>query len=206
MRAAGLQLRNASDEYHRQLIAALNRREKVGARFANLSMVDLHLAFHAALTEMASARDYLAQVAARRVSAPSRIDALNRLRDWVGRAVNTTAAQSDPLIAALLQASDASSADPWLSDITEYRNLFLHREHIGAGQMANRLMVQERETPAGPVRTLVMTINVRPDAEVTCDALTRFADLYVRLGRLAHFAAPLAPYEAKAPEFVVADP
>lgn len=204
LQAAGLQLRNASDEYHKQLVAALSRGRKVGARFANLAMVDLHLAFHATLTEMASARDYLARVAARRVSAPSRIDALNRLREWAGKATSATAL-SDPLVIHLLEASDASSTDPWLSDITEYRNLFLHREHIGAGRMANRLVVQETQSRVGPVRTLVMAINVRPGVEATCDALTRFADLYVRLGRLAVLAASLAPYEAKPPEFVVAD-
>jgi hypothetical protein len=60
LRAAGLQLRNASDEYYKQLVAALASGRGVGLRFKNIPMIDLHLAFHSALSEMTSARDYLA--------------------------------------------------------------------------------------------------------------------------------------------------
>ncbi len=199
LRAAGLQLRNASDEYHTQLVAALMRNQRVGGRFKNLSMLELHLAFHSVLAEMASARDYLAQVAAGRVNAPKRIDALNRLKDWVEKPVNFTA-RRDTLVVRLLEALDSSNPDPWLADITEYRNLFLHREHIGA--MAEWLVVEERESLVGHLRTIVMAINVRPPDEATCDALTRFVDLYGSLCRLADLAATLAPYSATPPAFV----
>jgi hypothetical protein len=57
-------------------------------------MLDLHLTFHSVLTEMASARDYLAQAAARRVNAPDRIDTLNRLKEWVDRPVNSQQSRS----------------------------------------------------------------------------------------------------------------
>lgn len=202
LRAAGLQLRNASDEYHKQLVAALARGERVGPRFANIPIMDLHLAFHSVVTEMASARDYLAQVAARRVNAPTRIDALNRLKEWVEKPANA-AAQNDPLVVRLFEASDLAMPDPWLADITEYRNLFLHREHIGA--MAKWLVVQEQQSPIGPVRTIVMAINTRPQAEGTCDALARFVDLYGRLCRLADFAATQAPHAATPPAFIAMD-
>jgi hypothetical protein len=202
LRAAGLQMRNASDEYHRQLLSALARGQKVGTRFANIPMMNLHLAFHSVVIDMASARDYLAQVAARRVGAPSGIDALNRLKQWVEKPVNA-AAQNDALVARLLEASDLTKPDPWLADITEYRNLFLHREHMGANETANRLAVEERESPVGPVRIIAMAINVRPGIGATCDALRRFVDLNGRLCRLADFAATLAPYPATPPTFVV---
>lgn len=202
LRAAGLQLRNASDEYGRQLEAALAGGRRVGGRFTNLPMVELHLAFHSVLSEMASARDYLAQVAARRVGAPDRIDALARFRDWTGRPANS-AALNDALVTPLFEASDVATPDPWLFDIGEYRNLFLHREHIGA--MARWLVVEERDGPLGPVRTIAMAINTRPGSETTCDALTRFVDLYGRLCRLAEFAAPLAAFEAKPPAFGTAE-
>jgi hypothetical protein len=101
LRAAGLQLRNASDEYNKQLEAALARGQEVGSRFSNLAMDDLHLAFHALLSEMGSARDYLARVASLRVNAPDNIDALARLRQWTERPVNS-AALSDALVQRLL--------------------------------------------------------------------------------------------------------
>jgi hypothetical protein len=90
--------------------------------------------------------------------------------------------------------------DPWLADITEYRNLFLHREHIGA--TAKWLVMEERESPIGPVHTIMMAINTRSGAETICDALVRFVDLYAKLCRLADFAATLASYAATPPAFV----
>lgn len=182
--AAGLQLRNASDEYHKQLFAALASGRKVGARFSNMRVIDLQLALHAALVDMSSARDYLAQVAARRVNAPSKIDALSRLVGWLKKPANA-AAKRDVLVAHLLAASDPTTTDPWLADITDYRNLFVHREHIGAGKAANRLVLQERQSPVGAVRTITMPMQIRPGAQVTRDALTRFFDLYRKLCGLA---------------------
>ena len=199
LRAAGLQLRNASDEYHKQLLAALTSGQAVNRRFRNIPMDDLHLAFHSVLTEMASARDYLAQVAARRVGAPDSKDSLARLMDWAEKPVNA-AALSDTLLSRLLEVSDPKAPDPWLADITEYRNLFLHREHIGA--MAKWLVMEERESPVGPVHTIMMAINTRPGAATICDALVRFVDLYARLCRLAAFAATLVPYATTPPALV----
>jgi hypothetical protein len=114
LRAAGLQLRNASDEYNKQLEAALARGQQVEIRYSNLPMDDLHLAFHALLSEMASARDYLARVAGRRVNAPDNIDALARLRQWTERPINS-AALNDTLVQRLLETSEATASDPWLS-------------------------------------------------------------------------------------------
>jgi hypothetical protein len=199
LRAAGLQLRNASDEYHKQLLAALTSGRRVGTRFAISQIEDLHLAFHSVVSEMASARDYLAQVATRRVGAPEKKDSLARLKDWAERPVNA-AAQNDALLARLLEASDDKAADPWLADFTKYRNVFLHQEPIGV--MAKWLVVEERDSPVGPVRSIRMAINTRPGAATACDALVRFVDLYARLCRLADFAVALAPYAATPPAFV----
>jgi len=198
LRAAGLQLRNASDEYNKQLEAALANGQQIGLRFSNVAMDDLHLACHALLSEMASARDYLARVAGLRVGAPDNIDALARLRQWLSRPVNS-AALRDPLVQRLLLDSDSTSSDPWLHDVGEYRNLFLHREHIGA--MAPWLTLELRDSPIGQVRTIAMAINVRPGDPHTCDALTRFVDLHTRLCRLADFGAQLAPFDATPPAF-----
>lgn len=193
LRAAGLQLRNASDEYNKQLEAALAGGRQVGTRFSNLAMDDVHLAFHALLSEMASARDYLARVAGLRAGAPDNVDALARLRQWASRPVNA-AGLSDALVQRLLEASDVASSDPWLHDVGEYRNLFLHREHIGA--IAPWLVLEQRDCPAGQIRTIAMAISERPGAQITCDALTRFVELHARLCRLADFAAQLAPFDA----------
>jgi hypothetical protein len=196
LQAAGIRLRDASDEYHKQLMAALKRGKRVGGRFKNSPMLDLHLAFHSALTEMAGARDYLAQFACRRVNAPAKIDALGRLQEWVSKPINASA-KSDALVLRLLEASDCGSSDPWLADITNFRNQFLHREHMGASEPSNWLMVEERESALGKVRTITMAVHVRPGDQAICDALARFVGLYANLCRLADFAGTLAPYPAK---------
>ena len=92
-----------------------------------------------------------------------------------------------------------SGAYSQLADITEYRNVFLHRDPIGA--MAKWLCLQEHEADFGPVHTIKMEIDVRPGAGATRDALTRFVVLYNQLCRLADFAAPLAPHAATPPNF-----
>jgi len=76
----------------------------------------------------------------------------------------------------------------------------LHREHMGA--TAKWLTLEEHDSSVGPVRTVNMSINVRPGAAAMCDALTRFITLYNELCRLADFAATLAPYAAEPPHFV----
>ena len=201
IRSAGLQLRNASNEYHRQLFAALSSGQSVGRRFSNVPLSDLHLSFHSLLSEMGSTRDYLAQMAARRVNAPTKIDALNRLTDWLGKRANASAA-SDPLIAALLQAIDTSGPDPWLHDVGEYRNLFLHREPLGANDHARWLKLTEASSRYGLVLQLTLEIGLRPGNPQTCDGLSRFVDLHDQLCRLADFAATLAPFPAEPPAFV----
>jgi hypothetical protein len=108
---------------------------------------------------------------------------------------------SENTVARLFEASNPAGPDPWLADITMYRNLFLHREPIGA--MAEWLVIQQIDSRIGPIRTVQMAINVRPGADAMCDALSRFVDLYARLSRLADFAARIAPYAARPPNFVL---
>lgn len=202
IRAAGLQLRNVSDQYHKQLVAALKRGDKPGTRFANVALTELHLACHSLLSELGSARDYIASVAARRVGAPDKIDALSRLKDWAGKSVNA-ATVTDPFVARLFADSDEAAADPWLADIGNYRNLFLHRQPLGANDRANRLSLNERKCEFGAVRTIYMEVEVRPSGSACCDALTRFVDLHARLCRLADSAAPWAAYPPLVPHFEV---
>jgi hypothetical protein len=188
LRAAGIRLRDASDEYHRQLVAALARGEAPGLRFSNFALTDLHLAFHSLLSEMGGARDYLASIAARRVGAPPGIDALNRLAGWVAKPAGRSAA-GDPLVAAMLAAWDKSGLDPWLHDLGEYRNLFLHREPLGASERARWISLAERAGPLGRILLVQMQVEARPGTLQTCDALERFVDLHARLCRLADLAA-----------------
>jgi hypothetical protein len=197
LRAGGIRLRDASDQYHLQLVAALSRKQKPG-RFQNVALRDLHLAFHSLLAELASTRDYLASVAGTHVGAPDNIDALNRLTSWLQKPAGQTAL-SDPLISALLKASDKSEPDPWLSDLTDYRNMFLHNEPLATNEHARWLSIVESATVHGNVMLIEMQIPFRRDLPNTCEALRRFVDLHARMCRLADFGAKHAKHAPQVP-------
>lgn len=198
LRAAGLQLRNASDQYERQLVAALERGQKAGRRFSNTALTELHLACHSVLAEMASARDYLASMAARRVNASANIEALNRLQDWLGKPANAPA-NDDPLVRALKAATD-KSADPWLTDLGDYRNLFLHRQPMGADEHARFLTLELCAGPVENAHVISMKMAQHQGSAETCEILCRLVELHRKLMRLADFAASTAPYPAEPPQ------
>jgi hypothetical protein len=106
-------------------------------------------------------------------------------------------AKDDPAVALLLEASDRARPDPWLYELTDYRNTFTHREPFGANEQARALFIEERPTAELPVRLLRMHIPLRAGSPETCDALDRFVGLYGLLCRLAH---ALVPHAKHAPE------
>lgn len=184
LRAADLHLRSISDGYNAQLRAAIRRGQTPGGRFSNLALMDVHLACHSLLAEMGAARDYMSAIAARRVGAPSRIEALSRLQDWAAKPVNRSAL-SDPFLVALLAASDETGGDAWLGELGEYRNLFLHREPMSANDSAKWLTLHERRTAYGAIQTITMELTSAEGSSPPVDALTRFGALHGRLARLA---------------------
>jgi hypothetical protein len=188
LRAAGIRLRDTSDEYHRQLVAGLVRRQEPGRRFQNVAISDLHLACHSLLSEMGSARDYLAAIVANQIGAPSNIDALSRLTNWIDNPAGRSHA-NNPTVSAMLDAWDKSKADPWLYDLTEYRNVFLHREPLGANNQARWLSLIECESHFRKVFSAQMLLLVRSGSTQVVDGLTRFANLHGKMCRLADFVA-----------------
>ena len=194
--AAGLHLRALSDEYNKQLMVALEQRRPANTRYGDLSLIGLHLACHSLVAEMSSARDYLAQIAARRCAAPLRVDSLAKLVEWSQKPSNAAAA-SDDLVKVLSDPWDKSAVDPWLWDITDYRNRFLHREPLTMEEGARYIVLREHTTPTVIVRTMNMEITLRDGSDQTGDALVRFADLCGRLFVLADVAATFAKYKPK---------
>lgn len=200
LRAAGIQLRNLSDCYHEQLMGALRRNAVPGRRFANVAMGDLHLACHGLMADLGSARDYIAALAARHVGAPPKIDALNRLAEWAAKPVN--AERTDELVRELVAAFGRDGGDPWLWELGEYRNTFLHRLPLGLAEGANRLLVRELQTRYGAVRSISMEIEAPLGSGTFEDALARFVRLGARLEELARRAINFAAHPATPPVFV----
>lgn len=202
LREAGIRLRDASDEYHRQLRAALARAQPVGRRFSNIPLSDLRLAFHSLLAAMGSARDYLAGIAGLHAGAPANVNGMARLIDWADKGANA-AARSDPLLAAILAAWRPADGDRWLFDIGEYRNLFLHREPLGATDAARWMTLVERGTVHGPIRELQLLVPSSAGASTSIDALKRFVELSTRLCTFCNQALSHARYSDAPPHVTI---
>lgn len=199
LNAAGIRIRDASDCLHAQLHAAIIEERKPGQRFKNIPLLDLFLAFHSLMSEMASARDYIAQFAARKLGAPKKIDSLNFFEGW---AVGSTGATTDPLAAALLGSREAGADNAWLAELTEYRNIFLHRMPIAAMKNVS-LVIVERQVEQIAMRFVEMHIPDLVSGSGTCDALPKFVGLHQNLLNLAAFAADHTGYSTAPPAFVV---
>lgn len=198
--AAGIRLRDASDHHHDQLMAALAEGKSSGNRFTNIPVSDLQLAFHSVLSELASARDYLAKMLAVALCAPARVDALARLKDWLD-ASSRANLRTTPVVSDMLAAYDPASPDPWLHELTEYRNLFLHRQPMGR-RGAGWLQYQEREHDGLIVPTVTMPLAEDDPFAPGADALLRFVGLHRKMTNLLNKAADVAPHPATFPRFV----
>jgi hypothetical protein len=204
LRAVGIRLRDASDGFNNQLVAAVADGRKVGNRFTNIAATDIHLAFHSVLSELASARDYLAAALAYRLGAPPKIDAMNRFADWLAKSANA-AHKNDNVVARMLAAYDSSSQDPWLYELTEYRNEFLHRSPFGTAR--NEHLMKLLIKKIGEVQCPVLHMPLSADDRWAPgeDALRRFVTLSRRMDDLLAMAAAAAPYESTPPHFIVSD-
>jgi hypothetical protein len=198
--AAGIRLRDASDRYHDQLMAAIDRKAEPGKRFSNIPMRDLQLAFHSVLSELASARDYLATALAFELGAPEKIDAMNRFADWVG-AASRLDLQSRPVVSEMLAAYDKSGNDPWLYELTEYRNLFLHRRPL-ASAAARWLRYDLKDSQPFAYPFIQMPLGAEDPSAPGRDALTRFVGLYRQMVKLLGLAATHSPHDNALPRFV----
>lgn len=202
LHAAGIRLRDASDGYRAQLLHAVETNCKDGRRYANIPMRDIQLAFHSVLSELASARDYLAKLLAGRLGAPQSVDAMSRFAGWLDKAQQAHL-RSEPVVAEMLAAYDAASTDPWLHQLTEYRNIFTHRQPMGStGQP--QFMVYGVVTVADiQYPRITLPLSDGDAAAHGQDALTRFVGLYRSMTSLAKLAVAHAPYSAELPSFEV---
>ncbi|TVV74693.1 hypothetical protein [Sphingomonas solaris] len=192
--AAGIRLRDASDQYHGQLHQAIQEGTKVGHRYSNLQAFDLHLAFHSLASEMSSARDYLATAFSERLGL-AKIDSLAKLVHMKG-----LQARSDvighPVLGEMLRAADPAQPDAWLVSLGEYRNKFLHREPLIGSAEGARLELGLHNADNVHVQTVQLVL---PDGN---DALSTFTDLYERLLLLLELASRHAGHSSE-PERIV---
>ncbi|WP_282296163.1 hypothetical protein [Stenotrophomonas sp. PS02289] len=201
LRVAGLRLRSTSEGYHDQLRWALRARTPVGRGFSNVAVLDIYADIHSLLSELASARDHLARIAAVHVQAPEKIDCLARLEEWVK---SNKAAGSEPLVAALLTASGTKESPSWLRRLTEFRNEVTHRIPLAANSRVSELLLECQTTRLGRIFTIRLG-KIRANgggATAGVDPLAEVAELSRKMEVLLRSASRLAKYQPSFPTFI----
>ncbi len=203
LRVAGLRLRDISNEYHSQLKWALLENRKSGNWFSNAALLELYADFHSLLTELASARDHLAKLAAIHAGAPDRIDNLARLEDWLknpGDEYLTT----QPLVALLQSASGTKSKPNWLRRLGDIRNEMLHRIPMGANKSVSALVLQDINTSQGIIKTIRLADphNKKQSLVNDPEPFIELSQLSASLEMLCRAAWKYAKYPPELPNFV----
>jgi len=124
---------------------------------------------------------------------------MNRFVDWIG-AASRSDLRDKPVVAEMLAAYDKQGSDPWLHQLGEYRNLFLHRRPL-ASDAARWLRYDEKHRDGIVYPFIEMRLGAEDPSAPGEDALTRFVGLYRQMSRLLGVAATHAPYDTTLPHF-----
>lgn len=191
LRASDIRLRDLSDGYGAQLLAAVRRGQKVGELWDNIATADIHLAIHSLVSEMSAARDHLARIVGLHIGAPTSKDSLARLLKWI-EAASRHHLLEVPIVERLFRGWRGDSGDRWLFELSEYRNSYLHRRPLGAQGINSALRLTVQQSPWGEIRRLEMPIPVDEAELKTVDGLERFVLLHRNMVRMAADLAEMA--------------
>lgn len=195
--AAGVRLRDIARAHNEQLGWALLGHMKPGSRFSNMAMTDLYLAFHALASELCSARDHLAHIAAMCCGAKESVDSMAYLERWLSKPVNAACADH-PLVALLISQMGTKETPGWLRVLGDVRNTMLHRQPMAADPATDALRVSEVPTRKGPLRTLRL-VPMDDDIPEGLDPFAQLVGFYNQFETLAIQASLLVPFKADVP-------
>lgn len=205
LRSASLRLRDVSNLHKEQLEWALLRHRRSGERFANIALHDLYLSMHSLLAEMCSARDYLVQLAAKRIGAKPGTDSLAKLQEWLKKEKNRSA-RDDAMIQLLTNAVGSKESPGWLAQLGEMRNMFIHRQPMAAHPDSAALLFRSIATKHGFLPSVRLSRYARGEKFVEGeDPFVTFLRFWLGLEALSQASVLLSPYAAEHPCFVVAD-
>jgi len=92
-----------------------------------------------------------------------------------------------------LGSREPAAPNAWLSELTEYRNLVVHKTPLAAVPEAGALVVVERSVEEAAIRTIEVPIPDIASPGSSCDALTKVVALHEKLLGLARLAVERAP-------------
>jgi len=202
MQMASLRLRDVARHYREQLEWAVRDRIAPGKRFSNVAMLDIYADFHSLASELASARDHLARIAAIECGAPDKIDCLAWLKTWANKPVNSAAAAA-PMIS-LLMSQIRDEPPSWLVRLGAIRNEMIHRIPMAASKASAFFRLDQRITTVGPVALLRLVASPKDALEVpSIDPLIELTQIANDFELLARDAWKMAKYPAELPSVVL---
>ncbi|SEE72965.1 hypothetical protein [Pseudomonas migulae] len=203
MQAAGIRLRDIALLHHDQLIMALEQPSRVGMGFSNIQMLDLYLAFHSLATELCSARDYLARLAAMHIRAKDSVDNMPRLEDWLKKAAHKDQIK-EPLAQLMMNAWGSNESPGFLRTLGDLRNKMVHRQPMSANPESAMLKTKETATDFGPILTIRLAPKQSEESGInaTPDPFEAILQLSQQMEKLSTQAADLAKYEPEIISFL----
>lgn len=196
MQAAGIRLRDIALLHHDQLIMALEQPSTVGRAFSNIQMLDLYLAFHSLATELCSARDYLARLAAMHIQAKDSVDNMPRLDDWLKKSAHKDH-NKEPMVQLMMKAWGSPESPGFLRTLGDLRNKMVHRQPMSENPESAVLRTRKTATEFGPILTIRLTPNHSDDSAIDSapDPFEAILQLSHQMEELATSAANFAKYE-----------
>src|ERR1700733_2372253 len=126
LRTSAIRLRDISREYVFQSRIAAREGKPNGHRFANIEIFDLFAALHSFLTEMCSARDYLAQFISRHVLNDPKHAAMHSLYE----SLKKNGTEPSSIRDLILSAYNSGKPRGWPGQPSWLRNQNVHEEPI----------------------------------------------------------------------------
>lgn len=204
LRTSAIRLRDISREYAFQTRIAVREAKPNGHRFANVEIFDLFVALHSFLTEMCSARDYLAQFISRHIFKDPKHTTMQTLYRSLKK--NSTAPSS--IGGLILSAYDSGKPQGWLAQLSWLRNRTVHEEPIRSLVETKLLTVKEITTPIGQFLTIYLGVPTDPKNvtnKAYLDALSYFKNLMVQMLQFSRAIAAASPVRPEIPQIPASD-
>lgn len=197
MLAAGIRLRDVAKCHHEQLKWALMANHSAAAGFTNVQLLDLYVAFHSLVSELCTARDHLARIAALHIGAKESVDNMARLEEWLKKGANSHH-MAEPMTKLLIATWGAKETPGWLRKLGDIRNQMVHRQPLAANPDAAMLRLRETITPTlGIVKTIRLAPSPSNDKDLSSipDPFETLLELSDQMQQLATDAGKLARYK-----------
>jgi hypothetical protein len=197
LRTSSFRLRDISRAYGFQNMCAVSEGIKEGRRFSNVETFDLFMALHSFLTEVCSARDYLARFISKYILPGTNcvtMAALHKkiLKDHL----------SHPIAKFVSRVCDRQSVDGWMARLSHFRNQIVHVEPMRNISQSKFLLVK-RAMEQSPFAIVSLGVPKDPINVVEgdyVDALTHFRNLMIEMLEFARSVASHSPVPAEIPQ------